>query len=1343
MGTDMSAVSKRWAEQLIDLSGRNNLLYYRTLKVGTLGLDGCSPGHFEALLRGRTIRSTDLLPANPADTSKRLLNIVKKADANYEEKGLRTSYIALGLATWKDEQSSSTPSSPILLAPIAITTRGAAAKEFELTVDGDWVLNPTLLFKLGREFAVSAELPENLDPDGDGFDPADAAAAFDKIQEDLAEVPRFAINETALIGNFSYSRQPMVDDLEGSVEELAAHPLIAALAGDPDAQRDLLDRHSDIGIDAPDHIEPRHEFLVLDADASQHHVINAVVSGADLVVQGPPGTGKSQTIANLISTLVSYRKSVLFVAQKRAAIDAVTKRLDDVGLGGLVMDLHDGVGSRKRTAAILGDALESAGQVAAIDRAPADAALVEHRNRLNTHSTAVNAVRPPWDISVFELQARLLNSDPAVGAGIQLPRPALEQLSVTAVDQLAGVLSEWINIGGPILSDPTLNPWAPAYGKVRSGQEAAQLLSSADALVLQQLPDASERMRYLLAEVGLREPRSIEQWAELFQLLDDAARVLNRLTPACFSTDLDGLIAALAPSGSAVAGAVAAIFKSSYKTALKSAQQLTVDGTSDASELRDLLIGANAVLDRWTQWSFDGRRPRLGAWQADAHARYDQIRVQFAALGAWIGARSLESLPLDQAAARVTQLSEGKDLLYRMPRALELEEILGRAGLQHVIATVRSQRLGPDDACELLRTVWARCVLETIRLTDPAIATFEPTERNRRREEFARLDREQVGTGRQRVSRAWAEWVHGVRQEHPDQESVILQESKKKARHRSLRVLFTEAPDLLQALTPCWAMSPLVVSQLLPSVGEIFDVVVFDEASQVMPPEAIPALLRGKRAVVAGDSKQLPPTSFFDLTVSADDLDEDDVYAMTDDMESILDSMSALLPSPKGTRTLTWHYRSQDERLIAFSNVQDSLYRGAMVTFPGVVPDAIQHELVDATAVPGSEESVGAEVTRVVDLMAEHARNRPDESLGVIALGMKHADRIDLAVRARRAQDAVLDTFMAKDGIEACFVKNLERVHGDERDNIILTLGYGKGANGQVRHAFGPINLQGGERRLNVAITRARRRMTVVSSFGSVDLDPAKLRAEGAQMLRRYLEYAESAGANIGARFNSSVQLNPFELDMLDHLQRAGLPVTPQYGVSGYRIDFVIAHTRRPGEMVLAVEADGASYHSSATARDRDRLRQEHLERLNWRFCRVWSTSWFRNRDAEVARVVAAWQEAVQESDRLAEAQEGRITPGTSGPTAESLLADPDPERSDTTPRRSGRPMVLPGKSISEYSHSDLLSVIKWIESDTLLRSDEQLLTEVMAELGFRRLGSKIVSAIQAAVTAAHSTTRY
>jgi very-short-patch-repair endonuclease len=414
----------------------------------------------------------------------------------------------------------------------------------------------------------------------------------------------------------------------------------------------------------------------------------------------------------------------------------------------------------------------------------------------------------------------------------------------------------------------------------------------------------------------------------------------------------------------------------------------------------------------------------------------------------------------------------------------------------------------------------------------------------------------------------------------------------------------------------------------------LFDVVIFDEASQVTPADAVPSLIRATQVVVAGDTKQLPPSDFFRSLGGDDDDDfaelaeEPDLSRTGSEFDSILRALSGVLPQAG----LKWHYRSRDERLIAFSNRE--FYRRSLVTFPGIgAGECLAHVVAEQEpGIEGQQDSVAAEVERVVELIVEHAVTRPGESLGVITLGIKHMDRIDAKLRSVLAVRDDLAEFFDSEKKDPFFLKNLERVQGDERDAIILTVGYGgRRADGRVRHYWGPLQREGGERRLNVAVTRARTRMTLVTSFRTEETDPASMKHEGGKLLCEYMRYIDSGAREMAAPRRAGPELNPFERDVKRRLGQAGIPVIPQYGVAAMRIDFAVSHPRLPGRMVLAIETDGASYHSAGSARDRDRLRQETLERLGWKFHRIWSTDWFNDPDGEIARVRRAYDTAVRE----------------------------------------------------------------------------------------------------------------
>jgi very-short-patch-repair endonuclease len=466
---------------------------------------------------------------------------------------------------------------------------------------------------------------------------------------------------------------------------------------------------------------------------------------------------------------------------------------------------------------------------------------------------------------------------------------------------------------------------------------------------------------------------------------------------------------------------------------------------------------------------------------------------------------------------------------------------------------------------------------------------------------------------------------------------------------------------------------------------------------------------------VAGDQHQLPPTTFF--AAGEDEALEAEEGGASEGFESVLNLMLGFTAA----WSLDWHYRSRDEALIAFSNRH--IYADRLVTFPGAGGSRVmEHIHVDQIAgADGQEESVRAEVDKVVELILHHARQRPSESLGVIAMGIRHAKRIQAAFDQALKAHRELETLQDPTRKEKFFIKNLERVQGDERDAIILTIGYGKDATGKLPYRFGPLLAKGGERRLNVAVTRAKNRLTLVSSFSHLDMDPTRSKARGVELLRLYLEYVASGGTALGTHGATGVPLNDFEQDVFDTLTGQGVTLVGQWGASRYRIDLVATHPQTPGRFVLAIECDGASYHSAYTARDRDRLRQQQLEKLGWRFHRIWSTDWFLRKAEELERAVRAFHDAVSWADAHPEA--------TGNPAAAAPAPVPSAVPSALSPR-GPRPSIAAGLPIADYTPRQLDAVIHWIRSDGRLRTDDELLEEAISTLGFQRRGNRIVTAL-------------
>lgn len=528
-----------------------------------------------------------------------------------------------------------------------------------------------------------------------------------------------------------------------------------------------------------------------------------------------------------------------------------------------------------------------------------------------------------------------------------------------------------------------------------------------------------------------------------------------------------------------------------------------------------------------------------------------------------------------------------------------------------------------------LERAWFNLLMDEAMVARPLLREFDRQSHEEMVESFKTLDRTLIEFNRVRV--ASSHWRSVPRSSAVGEVGFIRMQMNRQRGHRAIRMAMREAPSAVQAIKPVFLMSPMSVAMYLPPEGPSFDVVLFDEASQIKPEDALGSVIRAGQIIVVGDTKQMPPTSFFDRLTATEETDEDEfVDVQTKDIaeqESILAFASFRIPEGSPCRRdLRWHYRSRHEDLIRTSN--RLFYKDRLVIFPHPQRSGSEMGLVlrhSPTTVygRGNTRKNELEAKEVAQAALEHVRSCPGLSLGIVAFSKAQQEAIEDQLDLFRKQDPALREFDERHGLDRLFVKNLESVQGDERDVIFISVGYGRDENGFLAMSFGPLTRDGGERRLNVLITRARVRTVVFSNFKAADMRMAESRGEGVKALHTFLAFAESGHLDV---MPSILRMEPsyFEECVFEQLRNRGHDVDKQVGSEGFYIDLAVRHPSEPGRYVLGIECDGAMYHSARSARDRDRLRQQVLEDRGWKIHRIWSTDWWRHPDRELNRCCEA-----------------------------------------------------------------------------------------------------------------------
>ncbi|EQB10363.1 DUF3320 domain-containing protein [Novosphingobium lindaniclasticum] len=1409
----------------------------RTMRFRALGHDKLAEGEIvlgndagESIGEGRYTDNQLETRLGPDGLAKKLLKIAREAKTAEEEQGINILYLALGFATWfEDKDSGVVREAPLVLLPVELV-RDQRRSTYDLRLrPEDMMTNLPLQQRWLDDFGI--RLPE-LEADEGGWQPSDYHAQVETI---IAERTGWKVDRDAIqLGFFSFSKLLMYRDLalEAWPENaLESHELTQGLLHEGFAQETPLFGPED-RLDAV--LSPDKLFHVVDADASQAKVIEEVRVGRNLVVQGPPGTGKSQTITNIIAAAAKEGKTVLFVAEKMAALSVVHDRLVKVGLRDLILELHSKTANKRAVHAELGRTLAAGQAVLAVPSAPE--ALRGARDRLNDLADALHAPigsSGETPFSVLGRQARYLGMGaamPTLDAGAVV---AMSRDDETAVCELIARYGALLAAAGPQALHPfdgvgaiDLQPVAVS----RLGQDLAAAADAANALrtVLDEPMSAA----------GLETPRNfgaVEPVCDLLTRLEgfepaDAALASRFLTitdrsrlregiglgetwrrahddaatvfiDSAFDADVSTLRGPLAAGAAsffarwggayrgasrALAGIVrgplpsAAVERLSLVDQLAEVQTLRRQWSQDETwlaaalgddwrgERTDFAHAARVVewCSRVAEGAITPTPDRIVAMATDVPSRARHLaNLNAQSNGASDRAATIvRSLKIDErrfgAPHADADLSVVGGVFGTMANATarygewaalcQARQALDERGMTSLAERMATGELDASTATIELKFARAEQLWNAALATNPALKEVATLDRHALVEDFVRLERARL---KDSVVSILADHLAQLPQGAQGEMKVLRGEIGKKQQHMALRKLFRTAPAAIQRIKPVLLMSPISVAQFLTPGVVSFDLLVIDEASQVRPEDALGAIARARQIVVVGDKKQLPPSSFFDRLLAdgdgdADDFDDDGETEPTEDLlggaaalgssESILTLCEARgLPG----RMLQWHYRSRDPSLMRVSNAE--FYDGGLVLPPSPLERDPAYGLI-FTQVAGAYDRGGRRDNRLegealVQRVAEHARKTPDLSLGIVTFSHAQKNTVTELLEQARRDDSALDSFLREGRSEDLFVKNIENVQGDERDVILVTVGYGPTVPGGIMSgaSFGPINGEGGERRLNVLFTRARLRCEVFASFDPSQLDVSRASQPGPRILKRFLEYAKS-GAIEQPSLTGELPDTPFEEDVADVIRSLGYLADPQVGSAGFRIDIGVRHPDRPGSYLLAVECDGATYHSALWARERDRLRQDVLEHLGWRFHRIWSTDWFYDRSRQVERLRAAL-EAAREQD-LGQL----VTSGANVPIAPVSQAE-EPERIEL-PAAVDRVMpayvrARPWASSSIEPHEAPPSMLVPMILDVIAIEGpvhvDEIARRVAAAFGKKSSGRRIVEATRQALVAA------
>lgn len=1093
-----SAPSKReeWERKLLDLSLRNPMLNLRPNRSIVPIREKSINTILQYLLDKTLIDHVGKQDISEIERLKDLLNLYRSATNRLEETGANSLFVALGSLRWFDGADKRPHIAPLIFIPATINR--LRPKNYEIRLrDDEPIINVSLIEMLRQKFGASITELESLPCSKDGM--PDWKKIFEIIQQHIDYINKrqpgdlqWKLLPSSYVGVFTFTKFLLWNDIHSNPEVIQQHPILRGFI-----ENNYIDDKNEVDIKAGQ-IEvnpPEGLIMPLAYDASQLEAVSESHAGKSFVLHGPPGTGKSQTITNMIADAIFNGKRVLFVAEKKAALEVVRARLNSIGLMPYCLELHSNKTDKNSFfTQIRGSKFKVLRfKDTEIHRNPTADVTAPLNNCLNTLKSLTEAIHTPryQDLSLYECIARYIAKGPLF---LPLRYNEINSLQPSDIDIICKELSSFDLIERVLGEHPSKSPFKGLYPLVNDADNQQQLNE-----LLEILPDAVEKSKQ--KAIG---------WFNRFLMHKTSEEILFR--------------------------------KDIWK-------QLLSLATVDEKEISDI-VTIEKKAHNWRD-----SKDKLRKWYFFS----DKINL-------------LKPFNLSQALDFYYSGNSGYDT------AVKTE-----AGYYHALA-------------------------EHSYSTDPILRAFNSQIHEDLIRDYSQLTGLQENIFKQNLLSKLENSLrdHVLSKEEYQQSEELFFRILANGRGVPLRKVIAESEDVIQLLFPCMLMSPLSVAKYLELRPGMFDLVIFDEASQMETPDAVGAIARGKELVVVGDPKQLPPTRFFTSHNNSGEEREEN-----DDSESILEDCIKL---GLHSRYLSQHYRSRHESLIYFSNY--NFYDNELLTFPSHNDSQRKVSLFDPQGIYdiGKTRTNLIEAKAVVNYITKLIReNDKTPSLGVVAFSKTQSDLIEDLLNEELMNDQLLQKKL-NDAEETIFIKNLENVQGDERDIIIFSIGYGPDVNGNVSLNFGPLNKFGGERRLNVAVTRAREEMVVFSSLKPMHIPSDNNLSLGTIALRNFLIFAASPVVDKSRK--NEVDSDAIVEDIATRLRKRGHEVVTHVGRSAFKIDVAIIDPDDPETYKLGIILDGKDYNNLPTVRDREITVPGVLKGLGWEIARIWVLDWFENPEA-------------------------------------------------------------------------------------------------------------------------------